>query len=135
MSYPSKTFRLSSLEAGDSTVGKSISRTVHYKRVIWLDIGGHRFFTKWDEVNEIWCEVLGDKFLRRKRLSRIFYREAIFLLSVTAQANVLFKKGLGVCRECIRIAVLSYLEVVVVFLPQRAEPGAVGNEPVRQASL
>ena len=35
------------LEA-DNTVG-GISRTVNYKGYLF-DIGGHRFFTKWDEV-------------------------------------------------------------------------------------
>jgi len=40
------------LEA-DSTVG-GIARTVNYKGYLF-DIGGHRFFTKWDEVNEISC--------------------------------------------------------------------------------
>ena len=43
------------LEA-DNTVG-GISRTVNYKGYLF-DIGGHRFFTKWDEVNQVWNEVL-----------------------------------------------------------------------------
>ena len=37
------------LEA-DHTVG-GLARTVNYKGYLF-DIGGHRFFTKWDEVNE-----------------------------------------------------------------------------------
>ena len=39
------------LEA-DSQVG-GIARTVNYKGYLF-DIGGHRFFTKWDEVDQIW---------------------------------------------------------------------------------
>lgn len=39
-----------------------------------FDIGGHRFFTKVGEVEELWREVLGDKFVTRPRMSRIFYR-------------------------------------------------------------
>ena len=38
-----------------------------------MDIGGHRFFTKVDEVEAFWQEVLGDDFLTRPRLSRIYY--------------------------------------------------------------
>jgi len=90
------------LEA-DNTVG-GISRTVNYKGYLF-DIGGHRFFTKWDEVNEIWREVLGDKFLQRRRLSRIFYRQKFFYYPLKL-SNVLF--GLGIV-ESVRI-VLSYLK-------------------------
>src|SRR5512141_2929510 len=38
-----------------------------------MDIGGHRFFTKVPEVEAFWQEVLGDDFLTRPRLSRIYY--------------------------------------------------------------
>ena len=89
------------LEA-DNVVG-GISRTVNYKGYLF-DIGGHRFFTKWDEVNQIWKEVLGDKFLARPRLSRIFYRKKFFHYPLQAK-NALF--GLGPV-ETVRI-IFSYL--------------------------
>lgn len=89
------------LEA-DKQVG-GIARTVNYKGYLF-DIGGHRFFTKWDEVNEIWQEILGDKFLARPRLSRIYYRKQFFLYPLVAR-NALF--GLGPV-ESVRILV-SYL--------------------------
>ena len=56
----------------DSVVG-GISRTV--ERDGWrFDIGGHRFFTKVKEVEELWHEILPDEdFLLRPRMSRIFY--------------------------------------------------------------
>ncbi len=38
-----------------------------------FDLGGHRFFTKAAEVDELWHEVLGDEFLRRPRMSRIYW--------------------------------------------------------------
>ena len=38
-----------------------------------FDLGGHRFYTKSAEVEELWHEVLGDELLERPRLSRIFY--------------------------------------------------------------
>ena len=43
------------LEA-DKIVG-GISRTVNYKGYLF-DIGGHRFFSKCEEVNQIWEEIL-----------------------------------------------------------------------------
>jgi len=57
---------------GDSVVG-GISRTV--ERDGWrFDIGGHRFFTKVREVEELWHEILpNEDFLLRPRMSRIFY--------------------------------------------------------------
>lgn len=60
----------------DQVVG-GISRTVSYKGY-FFDIGGHRFFTKVKRVQEMWSEVLGDEFLHRRRLSRIYYRKKFF---------------------------------------------------------
>jgi protoporphyrinogen oxidase len=39
-----------------------------------FDLGGHRFFTKSDEVSALWHELLGDELLVRPRLSRIRWR-------------------------------------------------------------
>src|SRR3990170_651946 len=39
-----------------------------------FDLGGHRFFTKSDEVQRLWQQVLGDELLVRERLSRIYWR-------------------------------------------------------------
>jgi protoporphyrinogen oxidase len=38
-----------------------------------FDLGGHRFFTKVKEVDDLWHEVLGDEFLLRPRMSRIYW--------------------------------------------------------------
>ncbi|MGI8729787.1 MAG: NAD(P)/FAD-dependent oxidoreductase [Solirubrobacteraceae bacterium] len=38
-----------------------------------FDLGGHRFFTKNREVDDLWHEIMGDEFLRRPRQSRIFW--------------------------------------------------------------
>ncbi|MGE3284353.1 MAG: FAD-dependent oxidoreductase [Alphaproteobacteria bacterium] len=59
------------LEA-DSVVG-GISRIAKYKGYRF-DIGGHRFFTKISIVDRIWHEVLGNDFIPRDRISRIYYR-------------------------------------------------------------
>ncbi len=68
----SKTSRDALVLEADDTVG-GISRTV--ARDGWrFDIGGHRFFTKVQPVEDLWHEILtpGD-FLLRPRMSRIYY--------------------------------------------------------------
>lgn len=63
------------LENGDRVGG--ISRTETYKGYRF-DIGGHRFFTKVPEVQELWYELLGDDFIKVPRLSRIYYNGKFF---------------------------------------------------------
>jgi protoporphyrinogen oxidase len=63
------------LEKNDKVGG--IARTENY-RGYHFDMGGHRFFTKSTQVQQFWQEVLGDDFLRRPRLSRIFYKNKYF---------------------------------------------------------
>ena len=60
----------------DSLVG-GISKTLEYKGYRF-DLGGHRFFTKSKEVNELWETTIGEDFLTRPRLSRIFYQNKFF---------------------------------------------------------
>jgi protoporphyrinogen oxidase len=60
-----------------SQIVGGIARTESYKG-FRFDMGGHRFFTKSDEVRELWHRVLGDHFLLRPRLSRIFYNKKFF---------------------------------------------------------
>ncbi len=38
-----------------------------------FDLGGHRFFTKSGEVDTLWHEILGEEFLLRPRMSRIYW--------------------------------------------------------------
>jgi protoporphyrinogen oxidase len=54
-----------------------IARTENY-RDYHFDMGGHRFYTKSVPVQQMWREVLGEEFLRRPRLSRIFYQSKFF---------------------------------------------------------
>lgn len=62
---------------GDSEYVGGISRTVNYKG-FHFDIGGHRFFSKSREVEELWTEIAGDDMLQRPRSSRIYYRGQFF---------------------------------------------------------
>jgi len=60
----------------DKQVG-GISKTINYKGY-YFDLGGHRFFTKYPEVEKIWKEILPNDFLKRPRLSRIYYNGKFF---------------------------------------------------------
>lgn len=74
-----------------SRVG-GIARTENYKGY-YFDMGGHRFFTKSLEVKRFWNEVLGDEFLLRPRLSRIYYNRKFFHYPLKPY-NALSKLGL-----------------------------------------
>ena len=66
------------MEKGDKVGG--IARTEDYKGY-YFDMGGHRFFTKVEEVNRKWREVLGDKFLRRPRSVEDLLQQKVLRLS------------------------------------------------------
>ena len=59
------------LEADRKYVG-GLARTVG-EDGFRFDIGGHRFFSKSDEVVALWKEILGPNLLKRPRKSRIYY--------------------------------------------------------------
>ncbi len=69
-------------EADPSYVG-GISRTVHANG-FRFDIGGHRFFSKSTEVNEVWREIMPDDFIDCPRLSRIYYGKKFFAYPLEA---------------------------------------------------
>ena len=97
----------------DKVVG-GISRTVDYKGY-HFDIGGHRFFTKVKAVDVMWREVLTkEQFLRRSRLSRIYYNKKFFHYPLRPW-NALF--GLGVWNSI--LILLSYLNAQM--LPDKTE--------------
>jgi protoporphyrinogen oxidase len=83
----------------DSVVG-GISRTVEADG--WrFDIGGHRFFTKVREVEELWHEILDEgDFLLRPRMSRIFYDGKFFDYPLKA-SNALRNLGLLESVRCV----------------------------------
>ncbi len=86
----------------DGIVG-GISRTDEYKGYRF-DIGGHRFFTKVELVQKLWVEILGEDFLVRPRLSRIYYGGKFFDYPLKPMNALL---GLGPI-EAVRIGA-SYL--------------------------
>ncbi len=92
----------------DRVVG-GLSRTVQYKGYRF-DIGGHRFFTKYEPVEALWQEVLGPEFISVPRLSRIFYDGKYFDYPLKAR-NAL--EGLGLWNS---------LRVVGSYLRSRVSP-------------
>jgi protoporphyrinogen oxidase len=91
------------IEADPELVG-GIARTANYKGY-HFDIGGHRFFSKSKEVEDLWTELLPNDLLERPRSSRIFYRGKFFSYPLRA-ADALLKLGLIESALC----VLSYLK-------------------------
>ncbi len=94
------------LEKDTRYVG-GIARTVEYKGYRF-DIGGHRFFSKSDEVTERWKQRLGSEFISVRRGSRIFYNGKFFDYPLKA-ANALFGLGVFTSIAC----VLSYAKAQV----------------------
>ena len=89
------------LEKQDKVGG--LARTENYKGFSF-DVGGHRFFTKVEEVKKMWREILGVDFLHRPRLSRIYYKKKFFYYPLKP-FNAL--KGLGFTESA--LIILSYL--------------------------
>jgi protoporphyrinogen oxidase len=54
-----------------------IARTESY-RGYRFDIGGHRFFTHFKEIQRVWNEVLNQDFIKVLRSSRIYYRKCFY---------------------------------------------------------
>lgn len=91
---------------GDDIVG-GIARTAKYKGYRF-DIGGHRFFTKIEIVQEAWKELLGEEFMRVPRQSRIHYRGRFFDYPLKAK-NALM--GLGIFNAILIFCSYIYAKV------------------------
>ena len=85
------------LEASGEVGG--ISRTATY-RGFRFDIGGHRFFSKSEEVEALWTKMLGEDMLPRARLSRILYHKRFFNYPIKV-ANVLRNLGFPAALACL----------------------------------
>jgi len=69
-----------------------------------FDLGGHRFFTKVTEVDELWHEIMKEEFLRRPRQSRIYWNDK-FLEYPLQGMDVIRKLGPVELTRCL----VSYL--------------------------
>lgn len=98
-----KGMKVSVIEQDPIYVG-GISKTASYNNFLF-DIGGHRFFSKSKEVNDLWLEILGENFLERPRKSRIYYKKKFFNYPISAFDSLM---KLGVIEST--ICVISYLK-------------------------
>lgn len=128
----------------ESDVAGGLSRTV-YHNGNRMDIGGHRFFSKDQDVNALWQELmplqgqpsLDDKLLARelrlspngpdpekedcvmlsrKRVSRIYYKRHFFDYPIRMSANTIFNMGLGTTF----MAGMSYMRAAMRKLPENS---------------
>jgi protoporphyrinogen oxidase len=83
-------YKVKIFESSTKYVG-GISRTEEYKG-FRFDIGGHRFFSKSKEINNLWSEILPINFQIRKRKSRIYFKNKFFNYPLDLM-EVVFKLG------------------------------------------
>src|SRR3954447_17090871 len=99
------------LEADDQVGG--LAKTVE-RDGYRFDLRGHRFFTKAAEVDALWHEILGEEFLLRPRMSRIYWNKR-FLDYPLRGPDVIKKLGPVELARCMA----SYLRVAAA--PKREE--------------
>jgi protoporphyrinogen oxidase len=86
----------------DGSVG-GIAKTVEFDGYRF-DLGGHRFFTKLKPIERLWESMLGDDFLTRPRLSRIYYQGKFIAYPLQARDVI---KRLGLVESV--LCALSYI--------------------------
>jgi protoporphyrinogen oxidase len=69
-----------------------------------FDLGGHRFFTKVKEVDDLWHEIMKEEFLKRPRQSRIYWNDK-FLEYPLQGVDVIKKLGPVELTRCL----ISYM--------------------------
>lgn len=103
-------FRIILFEKETSVGG--ISKTLDYKGYKF-DIGGHRFYTKFPEINAFYQEYLGKDMLVRKRLSRIYYGNKFYSYPLSAGEAL---RNLGIMRT--GKIILSWLKRQIIPFPE-----------------
>jgi protoporphyrinogen oxidase len=101
----------------DPRYAGGLARTVEHKGYRF-DIGGHRFFSKNQEVEDLWTEILGPEMLTRGRLSRIYYRGRFFAYPIKA-VNALWNLGPLEAIRC--VASYAYARIRPIRNPRSLE--------------
>ena len=68
-----------------------IARTESYKGY-YFDVGGHRFFTKFEKISALWQDLLGEDFLKVPRKSCIYFNNRFYNYPLQP-LNALFNLG------------------------------------------
>jgi protoporphyrinogen oxidase len=97
---------------GDPNYVGGLARTVNYHGYRF-DIGGHRFFSKSREVEELWTEILGADLRQRPRSSKIYYRGQYYSYPLRP-FEALSKLGVGESALCL----LSFLRARLFPTPE-----------------
>ncbi len=97
-----KGLKVAIIEKDTRYVG-GISRTVEHEGYRF-DIGGHRFFSKSQQVVDLWNEILPDDFIQRPRMSRIYYEGKFYSYPLRAFEAL---NNLGILRST--TCMVSYL--------------------------
>jgi|SRR5215469_913865 len=110
----------------DSHYVRGISRTVAYQGYRF-DIGGHRFFSKSREVEDLWTEILGPDMLERPRSSKIYYRGEFYAYPLKP-SEALSKLGIYESTLCL----LSFLKAKIhpTARPKSFEDWVVNQPPL-----
>ena len=95
-----------------------------------FDLGGHRFFTKVKEVDDLWHEIMKEEFLKRPRKSRIYWNDK-FLEYPLQGMDVIKKLGPVELSRCL----ISYAWAAVKPKGREDTFEAVGLQPLRQAAV
>ena len=95
-----------------------------------FDLGGHRFFTKVKEVDDLWHEIMKEEFLKRPRQSRIYWNDKFLEYPL---------EGMDVIRKLGPVELTRCMLLLPVGGGQAQGPGGhvrgVGLQPLRQAAL
>jgi protoporphyrinogen oxidase len=87
-----------------------IARTESYKGYLF-DLGGHRFFTKISVVQKMWEEILGGDFVKRPRMSRIFFGSKFFRYPLSPW-DALSKLGPFEAARCLASYVMARIKPI-----------------------
>jgi len=109
------------LEADEKYVG-GIARTCEYKG-FRFDLGGHRFYSKNTEIEDLWRHWLGSDFMNCQRLSRIYFSGKFFDYPIRL-SNVMSNLGIW---QSIQILVSYLLRHLKPFRPESSLRDWVSN--------
>jgi len=99
-------YKVTVIEKDPTYVG-GISRTVEHEG-FRFDIGGHRFFSKSQQVVDLWNEILPDDFIQRPRMSRIYYEGKFYSYPLRAFEAL---RNLGVWRSAMCMASYGWVKL------------------------
>ena len=85
------------IEKNDEPGG--LCRTINFHGYLF-DIGGHRFLSRSDEINQLWQDIMGEDLLHVRRLSRIYYNKRYFNYPISF-FNTFRNLGIKECFHCI----------------------------------